>query len=69
MIDYDYNKLAKMDFFKIKGKHKSMPMSERASIFMPFNALEGYKEKLRQAEREHAKQFEREERIYKYGKE
>lgn len=60
----DYNKLAKMDFFKIKRKHKSMPMSERASIFMPFNALEGYQEELRK----HAKQFEREERIYKYGK-
>ena len=69
MIDYDYNKLAKMDFFKIKRKHKSMPMSERASIFMPFNALEGYQEKLRKAEIRHAKQFEQEERIYKYGKE
>ena len=66
MIDYD--KLAKMDFFKIKRKHKSMPMNERASIFMPFNALEGYQEELRKAEKEHTKQFEREESIYKYGK-
>ena len=69
MIDYDYDKLAKMDFFKVKRKHKSMPMSERASIFMPFNALEGYQDKLRQAEIRHAKQFQQEERIYKYGKE
>lgn len=44
-------------------------MSERANIFKAFDALEGYQDKLRQAEREHAKQFEQEERIYKYGKE
>ena len=69
MIDCDYNKLAKMDFFKIKRKHKSMPMSERASIFKAFDALSGYKEELRKAEIRHAKQFEQEERIYKYGKE
>lgn len=69
MIDYDYDKLAKMDFFKVKRKHKSMPLNERASIFKAFDALPGYKEELRKAEREHAKQFEREERIYKYGKE
>ena len=67
MIDYD--KLAKMDFFKIKRKHKSMPMNERANIFKAFDALPGYKEELRKAEIRHAKQFEQEERIYKYGKE
>lgn len=46
-----------------------MPLNERASIFKAFDALPGLKEEFRKAEIRHAKQFEREERIYKYGKE
>lgn len=66
----DYNKLAEMDYLKIKKhfNHAPMLLEERACIFKAFDALPGYKEELRKAEKRHAKQFEREERIYKYGK-
>lgn len=61
--------LEKMDYLKMKKSinHAAMPLSERAAIFKGFDALSGYKEELRKVEKKHAKQFEREERIY-YGK-
>lgn len=68
MIDYD--KLARVDYLEKKKhfNHAEMPLNERASIFKGFDALPGLKEEFRKAEIRHAKQFEREERIYKYGK-
>lgn len=69
MIDYD--KLARVDYLEKKRhfNHAPMPLDERASIFKAFDALPGLKEEFRKAEIRHAKQYEREERIYKYGKE
>ncbi len=67
MIDYDYDKLAKMDFFKVKRKHKSMPMSERASIFRPFDALDGYKEELKKAEKRQRDKYRHEDKYYKHS--
>lgn len=67
----DYNKLTRVDYLERKKhfNHAPMPLDERANIFKAFDALPGYKEELRKAEIRHAKQYEREERIYKYGKE
>lgn len=61
--------LEQMDYLEVKKSinHAAMPLSERAAIFKGFDALPGLKEEFRKAEKKHAKQFEREERIY-YGK-
>lgn len=56
----DYNKLAQVDYLE-KKKHFNrapMPLDERASIFKPFEALQGYSEELRKVEKRHAKQYE-----------
>lgn len=67
--EIDYDKLANLDYLERKKyfNHAPMPLSERAAIFKAFDALQGYQEELRKVEKRHAKQFEREERIY-YGK-
>lgn len=66
----DYGKLAKVDYLKLKKhfNHAEIPLDERANIFKSFDALNGYQNELRKVEKRHAKQYEREERIYRYGK-
>lgn len=67
--EINYDKLAKIDYLEQKKyfNHASMPLSERAAIFKAFDTLPGLKEEFRKAEIRHAKQYEREERMY-YGK-
>lgn len=65
----DYNKLMHLDYLEMK-KHNNrhdIPLKKRAAEFLPFNALEGYQEELRKAEKRQRDKYRHEDKYYNHS--